>query len=66
MRIHRTGKRIYVQGVPSDTTWFCPYCCATVDKAFVTLRGTRSRMRSAVRVTHGQEERRLESSLPIG
>jgi hypothetical protein len=25
MRIHRTGKRIFVQGVPLDTIWFCPY-----------------------------------------
>jgi hypothetical protein len=31
MRIHRVGKRIYVHGVPLDTSWFCPYCCATVD-----------------------------------
>ena len=35
MRINRIGKRIYVHGVPLDTTWFCPYCCATVDTAFV-------------------------------
>ena len=31
----RVGKRIYVQGVPINTSWFCPYCCATVDTAFV-------------------------------
>jgi hypothetical protein len=31
MRIHRISKRIYVHGVPLDTSWFCPYCCATVD-----------------------------------
>jgi hypothetical protein len=39
MRICRIGKRFSVQGVPLDTTWFCPYCCATVDTACVTLRG---------------------------
>jgi hypothetical protein len=33
MRKTRVGKRIYVQGVPSGTSWFCPYCCATVDTA---------------------------------
>jgi hypothetical protein len=27
---------IYVHGVPLDTSWFCSYCCATVDMAFVT------------------------------
>jgi hypothetical protein len=26
MRICRIGKRIYVHGVPLDTSWFCPYC----------------------------------------
>jgi hypothetical protein len=36
MRIYRIGKRIYVQRVPGGTAWFCPYCCATVDTAFVT------------------------------
>jgi hypothetical protein len=36
MRICCIGKGIYVHGVPSDTIWFCPYCCATVDTAFVT------------------------------
>jgi hypothetical protein len=40
MRIHRIGKRIYVHGVPLSTTWFCPYCCATVDTAFVALGDT--------------------------
>jgi hypothetical protein len=39
MRNCRIGKRIYVQRVPLDTTWFYPYCCATVDKGCVTLRG---------------------------
>jgi hypothetical protein len=39
MRIYRISKRIYVQGVPLGTTQFCPYCCATVDTAFVTSRG---------------------------
>jgi hypothetical protein len=41
MRIHRTGKRINVHRVSSDTTWFCPYCCATVDTSLFTLRDTR-------------------------
>src|SRR5215218_11046669 len=39
MRKTRMGKRIYVQAVPLDTSWFCPYCCATVDTAFVTSAG---------------------------
>jgi hypothetical protein len=42
MRKTRIGKRICVQGVPSDTSWFCPYCCATVDTPLVTLRDTGS------------------------
>jgi hypothetical protein len=40
MRETRMGKPIYVHGVPSDTSWFCPYCCATVDTAFVALGDT--------------------------
>jgi hypothetical protein len=40
MRKTRIGKRIYVHGVLLDTITFCPYCCATVDTAFVSLRGT--------------------------
>jgi hypothetical protein len=51
MRKTRIGKRIYVQGVPLDTTWFCPYCCATVDTAFLTLQGTGSRTRKSARLT---------------
>src|SRR5215216_1073963 len=31
----RVGKRIYVRSVSVGTTWFCPYCCATVDTSFV-------------------------------
>ena len=37
MRKTRMGKRIYVQGVPLDTIWFCPYCCATVDTVLSVL-----------------------------
>ena len=37
MRITRMGKRISVHRVPLDTSWSCPYCCATVDTAFVAL-----------------------------
>jgi hypothetical protein len=37
MRQILIGERIYVHVVPSDTSWFCPYCCATVDTACVTL-----------------------------
>ena len=37
MRKTRVGKRIYVHRVPLGTALFCPYCCATVDTAFVTL-----------------------------
>ncbi len=52
MRKTRIGKRIYVQGVSLDTILFCPYCCATVDTAFVTSRGTGSRTRTSARLTH--------------
>ena len=41
MRKTRIGKRIYVQGVPLDTIWFCPYCCATVDYGFRYSEGHR-------------------------
>jgi len=27
----RVGRRICVHGVLFDSSWFCPYCCATVD-----------------------------------
>jgi hypothetical protein len=40
MRKTRMGKRICVHRVPLDIILFCPYCCATVDMAFVTQRGT--------------------------
>jgi hypothetical protein len=43
MRICRIGMRIYVHRVPVDTSWFCPYCCATVDTAFVSLQRHRKR-----------------------
>src|SRR5215210_4374200 len=43
MRKTRLGKRISVHRVPLDTSWFCPYCCATVDTAFVTLQRHRER-----------------------
>ena len=42
MRKTRMGKRISVHRVPLDTSWFCPYCCATVDTAFVALGDTES------------------------
>ena len=51
MRICRIGKRIYVHRVPLDTTRFCPYCCATVDMAFLTLRGAGSTTRTSARLT---------------
>jgi hypothetical protein len=38
MRKTRIGKRIYVRRVPLDTSWFCPYCCATVDMASSLFR----------------------------
>jgi hypothetical protein len=51
MRKTRVGKRICVQGVPLDTTLFYPYCCATVDMDFATLRGTGgSSARTSVRL----------------
>ena len=37
MRKTRIPKRICVHRVPSDTSWFCSYCCATVDTSSVTL-----------------------------
>ena len=45
------GKRIYVHSVPLSTSWFCPYCCATVDTAYVTLGGTGSRTRKSAGLT---------------
>jgi hypothetical protein len=48
MRKTRIGKRICVHRVPLDTAWFCPYCCATVDTALVTLRGTASTARTSL------------------
>ena len=48
MRKTRIPKRIYVQGVPLRTGWFCPYCCVTVDTAFDTLRGAENRARIPV------------------
>ena len=50
MRKTRVGKRIYVHRAPLDTSWFCP-CCATVDTAFVTLRGAENRARISVGLT---------------
>src|SRR5829696_4140057 len=51
MRKTRVGKRFSVQGVPLDTSWFCPYCCATVDTACGTLSGTGNRRRTSARLT---------------
>ena len=51
MRKTRISKQISVHGVPLDTILFCPYCCATVDTACVTLRGAGSRMRTSARLT---------------
>jgi hypothetical protein len=45
------GKRISVHRVPLDTIWFCPYCCATVDMAFLTLGATGSRTRTSAGLT---------------
>jgi hypothetical protein len=39
MRIYRIGKQILVHRVPLDTSWFCPYCCATVVMASVISTG---------------------------
>jgi hypothetical protein len=50
MRIYRIGKQIFVQGVPLDTTWFCPYCCATVDMASSLFRDTGSTKRTSARL----------------
>jgi len=38
MRKTRVGKRICVHRVLLDTSWFSPYCCATVDTAFPSER----------------------------
>jgi hypothetical protein len=51
MRKTRICKRISVQGVPLDTSWFCPYCCATVDIYFANQRATGSRTRKSARLT---------------
>jgi hypothetical protein len=45
------GMRIYVHGVPSDTSWFFPYCCAIVDTALVTRRGRGSRTGTSAGLT---------------
>jgi hypothetical protein len=47
----RIGKGIYVHRVPLDTSWFCPYCCATVDTAFLTLGATGSTTRTSAGLT---------------
>jgi G6PDH family F420-dependent oxidoreductase len=59
MRKTRMGKRISVHGVPLNTSWFCPYCCATVDTAFASLRGTRSRARKATATSAAMLEGRF-------
>jgi len=51
MRKTRIGKRTYVHRVPLGTSRFCPYCCATVDTAFVTLGATGSRTRTSAGLT---------------
>jgi len=48
MRQTRIGKRIYVHRVRLDTSWFCPYCCATVDTAYVTLQRHRRKQSAYV------------------
>jgi hypothetical protein len=40
MRKTRVSMRICVHGVPLSTTWFCPYCCATVDTELSSPRET--------------------------
>ena len=65
MRIHRIGKRIHVHGVPSDTIWFCPYCCATVDMTFLTFRGTVGGMCTSARLTHLSSLSRTVSATPV-
>jgi hypothetical protein len=37
MRETRMDMRISVHRVPFNATWFCPYCCPTVDTSSVTL-----------------------------
>jgi hypothetical protein len=39
MRQILIGKRICVHRVPLDASWFCPYCCATVDTSSFTFTG---------------------------
>src|SRR5829696_8557217 len=51
MRFYRISKRISVHRVSLDIAWCRPYCCITVDMAFVTLRGTRSRTHTSARLT---------------
>src|SRR5215203_6787372 len=51
MRFYRISKRISVHRVSLDIAWCRPYCCTTVDMAFVTLRGTRSRTHTSARLT---------------
>jgi hypothetical protein len=64
MRKTRMGKRICVHRVPVGTTWFCPYCCATADTAFLTLGATGSRTHTSARLTHLLDYSR--APLPFG
>ncbi len=48
MRQIRKGKRICVHGVPLDTSWFCPYCCATVDIRLSSCRQLREFLKAYV------------------
>jgi hypothetical protein len=51
MRKTRVSKRICVQGVPLGTSWYYPYCCATVDTPYVTLGAIGSRTRTSASLT---------------
>jgi hypothetical protein len=71
MRKTRIGKRIYVHGVLLDTTWFCPYCCATVDTAFVTATGlilvaTAGRVQRLSQVLPASDRSMLLRKPPLG
>src|SRR5829696_3208363 len=51
MRFYRISKRISVHRVSLDIARCRPYCCTTVDTAFVTLRDTGSGRRTSARLT---------------
>ena len=71
MRKTRVGKRICVHRVPLDTSWFCPYCCATVDTSSDTATGlipvaTAGRVQRLSQVLPARDRSMLLRQPPLG